>query len=92
MMWGLGLGLSVIGGVLTIWGAWVLYRYATPDLGDFGGGVIPPDQRYMWKFDPGPEKEFADLGRRTIRNRQGFGLIVIGSVLQLAGTVASAFA
>jgi hypothetical protein len=91
MMW-VGFGLSVIGMLLTIWGAWILYRHSTPDLGNMGVGVLPYEMRQMFfDFGQDTDRELAEISLRSKRNRQGFALIMTGSIFQLLGSIASVF-
>lgn len=81
-----GLVALVVGYSLTIIGAWILYRYAVPDLGAHGNFAMPPE----WLGDAEDAEDVAAVRLRAKRNRTGFFLVVIGTAFQLAGTVCSA--
>jgi hypothetical protein len=78
--------MSAIGSSLTIYAAWVLYQNATPD---YGHGTVPV-------LEDGEAEEFFPQQRREIENRRdasrkGFGILLIGSVLQMVGTLLAGF-
>jgi hypothetical protein len=81
----IGTLLSAIGSAITIYAAWVLYQNATPD---YGHGTIPvlsePDE-----FFPRQQRE---MENRRNANRRGFGFLIVGSVLQLIGTLVAGLA
>lgn len=70
---GLRLALPVAGLALTAAGAYLLWKYAPVDTGGVG-------RLYYAGAKEGVE-------RRRRRSRQGFMLILVGSLLQLAGPV-----
>lgn len=93
MMKWLALALSVLGSLLMIAGGWILYRNTPPDLGELGGMVVPLEFRQMLDgFKENSGGEVANINYRKRLSQRGFLLIVVGSALQLSGTIVSALA
>lgn len=91
MTWlGIGIGLAVVGQFLAAVGAWLLYRNAAPDLGHSGIGVVSDELRMVLGTRDKDKEEAHAIEERHHQNQRGFILIMVGALLQLAGTVAAA--
>jgi len=82
----IGTLVSAVGYGLAIYGGWVLYRNAAPEVGI---GRIPvvsgKDAPDFFK------KQQGEIQSRRVGNRTGFGCITVGATLQLLGTLISGF-
>jgi hypothetical protein len=78
--------VSAIGYALAIYGGWILYRNAAPEMGI---GRIPViSGKDMTAFF---ESQDSDIHSRRAGSRTGFLLLTVGSALQLIGTLISGF-
>ena len=79
--------ISAIGYLLAIYGGWVLYRNAAPDL-PYGTVPVFSSKDEMEAFQQQQGQEMEDRARA---NPRGFLLLTFGAVLQLVGTLISGF-
>lgn len=82
----IGTAIAVIGYGLAIAGGWMLYKNAVPDT----YGQIPAtregeDSTTMWARVNG------EKAQRACNTKIGFGLLTLGSFLQLVGTAVAGF-
>jgi hypothetical protein len=88
--WTTGMALAVLGSLTTIGGAWLLYRYAPPNLGATGLYTLDSDLRMILISQKDDDAEEAAIKLAERKSRAGFLWIVVGTAIQLGGTIAFA--